>query len=84
MTTLFPSRLRNAERSQPFPFDEAGYLKDLGVTAGWGETGFTTVERRWARPTCDVNGLFGGYSGPGPKTIGASPRHGENYLPANL
>lgn len=51
------------------PFDEADYLKDLGVTAAWGEAGYTTAERRWARPTCDVNGLFGGYSGPGPKTI---------------
>jgi acetylornithine deacetylase/succinyl-diaminopimelate desuccinylase-like protein len=51
------------------PFDEAAYIKDLGVTAGWGEAGFTAVERRWARPTCDVNGMFGGYSGPGSKTI---------------
>lgn len=51
------------------PFDEADYLKDLGVKQGWGEAGYTTAERRWARPTCDVNGLFGGYSGPGPKTI---------------
>jgi acetylornithine deacetylase/succinyl-diaminopimelate desuccinylase-like protein len=51
------------------PFSEAEYLKDLGATAAWGEAGFTTTERRWARPTCDVNGLFGGYSGPGPKTI---------------
>ena len=51
------------------PFDEGAYLKDLGVTAGFGEAGFSAVERRRARPTCDVNGLFGGYSGPGPKTI---------------
>ncbi len=51
------------------PFDEAAYLKDLGVTAGFGEAGFSAVERRWARPTCDVNGMFGGYTGPGPKTI---------------
>jgi acetylornithine deacetylase/succinyl-diaminopimelate desuccinylase-like protein len=51
------------------PFDDAAYLKDLGVTAGFGEAGFSAVERRWARPTCDVNGMFGGYTGPGPKTI---------------
>jgi acetylornithine deacetylase/succinyl-diaminopimelate desuccinylase-like protein len=51
------------------PFDEAAYLKDLGVGAGFGEAGFSAVERRWARPTCDVNGMFGGYQGPGPKTI---------------
>jgi acetylornithine deacetylase/succinyl-diaminopimelate desuccinylase-like protein len=51
------------------PFDEAAFLADLGVPSACGEEGFTTIERRWARPTCDVNGLFGGYSGPGPKTI---------------
>ena len=34
-----------------------------------GEAGFTTLERKWARPTCDVNGIFGGYAGPGPKTV---------------
>lgn len=51
------------------PFDEAGYLDQLGVDAAFGEAGYSTLERRWARPTCDVNGLFGGYSGEGPKTI---------------
>jgi acetylornithine deacetylase/succinyl-diaminopimelate desuccinylase-like protein len=51
------------------PFDEQAYLAELGAPAAFGEEGFTTLERRWARPTCDVNGLFGGYSGPGPKTI---------------
>jgi acetylornithine deacetylase/succinyl-diaminopimelate desuccinylase-like protein len=50
-------------------FDEPAYLADLGIPAVYGEAGFTTIERRWARPTCDVNGLFGGYTGPGPKTI---------------
>jgi acetylornithine deacetylase/succinyl-diaminopimelate desuccinylase-like protein len=44
-------------------------MKGLGVDAGWGETGFNTNERRWARPTCDVNGIYGGYMGEGPKTI---------------
>ena len=33
------------------------------------KTGFTTLERRWARPTCDVNGMYSGYQGEGPKTI---------------
>lgn len=51
------------------PFDEQGYLDGLGVTAPFGETGFSSIERRWARPTCDVNGIFGGYTGEGPKTI---------------
>ncbi len=51
------------------PFDEAAYLKQLGVSESFGEEGYSTLERRWARPTCDVNGIFGGYSGEGPKTI---------------
>ena len=34
-----------------------------------GEAGYTTLERKWARPTCDINGIFGGYAGPGPKTV---------------
>lgn len=51
------------------PFDEAAYLAELGTDATFGEPGFTTLERRWTRPTCDVNGLVSGYTGEGPKTI---------------
>lgn len=51
------------------PFDERQFLSELGASSTFGETGFTTIERRWARPTCELNGLFGGYSGEGPKTI---------------
>jgi acetylornithine deacetylase/succinyl-diaminopimelate desuccinylase-like protein len=51
------------------PFNEASYLQSLGVSAPHGEAGFTTLERRWARPTCDINGMISGYTGVGPKTI---------------
>jgi acetylornithine deacetylase/succinyl-diaminopimelate desuccinylase-like protein len=51
------------------PFDEARYLANIGVSAVYGEAGFTTLQRTWARPTCDVNGFCGGYQGEGPKTI---------------
>ncbi len=51
------------------PFDEAQYVKSLGISATAGENGFTTLERRSARPTCDVNGMTSGYQGVGPKTI---------------
>ncbi len=51
------------------PFDEAAFCKSLGIDAVAGEIGYTTLERRWARPTCEINGLFGGYQGEGPKTI---------------
>jgi acetylornithine deacetylase/succinyl-diaminopimelate desuccinylase-like protein len=63
--------LTDEERRQfaALPFDEPAYLDELGVSEAWGEAGFTTLERRWTRPTCDVNGLYGGYTGVGPKTI---------------
>ena len=51
------------------PFDERKYGDEIGATALWGEAGYTTLERVWARPTCDVNGMWGGYQGPGAKTV---------------
>jgi acetylornithine deacetylase/succinyl-diaminopimelate desuccinylase-like protein len=51
------------------PFDEAAYARELGVAELHGEAGYTTRERTWARPTCDVNGIFGGYQGKGAKTV---------------
>src|SRR5688572_17239622 len=51
------------------PFDEAANLKELDLTEGTGEVGYTTLERRWARPTLDVNGLTSGYQGHGAKTV---------------
>ncbi len=51
------------------PFSESAFQGDLKVPALFGEMGYTTLERKWARPTFDVNGLWGGYSGPGPKTV---------------
>ena len=44
-------------------------MKQIGVEALLGEDGFTTLERRWARPTFDVNGLSSGYQGEGAKTV---------------
>jgi acetylornithine deacetylase/succinyl-diaminopimelate desuccinylase-like protein len=51
------------------PFEEAEYRAELGVGALYGEAGFSTRERTWARPTCDVNGLWSGYQGKGAKTV---------------
>jgi acetylornithine deacetylase/succinyl-diaminopimelate desuccinylase-like protein len=51
------------------PFDEEDYKKDLGVTALWGEKGFTTNERTGIRPTLELNGIWGGYTGEGAKTV---------------
>ncbi len=66
---IIPLRAEEREQFAALPFDEAAWLADLGTDAAWGEEGYSTTERRWARPTCDVNGIFGGYTGEGPKTI---------------
>ncbi len=51
------------------PFDEAAYLKQVGAPATFGEAGYSTLERQWTRPTLEVNGMWGGYEGPGQKTV---------------
>lgn len=51
------------------PFDEAGFLNSAGLSRPWGEAGRSTLERIWTRPTCDINGIWGGYTGPGSKTV---------------
>lgn len=51
------------------PFDEETYKKDLGISALWGEKGYTTNERTGIRPTLEVNGIWGGYTGEGAKTV---------------
>ncbi len=50
-------------------FDERSFMRQMGVGGLSGEAGYTTLERRWARPTCDVNGLSSGYQKEGAKTI---------------
>ncbi len=52
------------------PFDEAAFRELAGgVPATFGEKGYSTTERRTTRPTLEINGIWGGYRGPGPKTI---------------
>ncbi len=51
------------------PFDENEYKKDLGINGLWGEKGYTTNERTGIRPTLEVNGIWGGYTGEGAKTV---------------
>ncbi len=60
-----------AERAEmaKAPYDEAEYKNDLGVTTLWGEKGYTTNERTGIRPTLEVNGIWGGYTGEGAKTV---------------
>ncbi len=51
------------------PFDEAAYKEELGVNELWGEKGYTTNERTGIRPTLEINGIWGGYTGEGSKTV---------------
>jgi len=51
------------------PFNESEYKEDLGVSALWGEKGYTTNERTGIRPTIELNGIWGGYTGEGSKTV---------------
>lgn len=63
--------LSERERKQfaALPFTECAFREQIGVDALSGEAGFSTLERRWARPTFDCNGIWGGYQGEGAKTI---------------
>jgi len=63
--------LSDAERKEmaKAPFSLDGYKKDLQIDDVYGETGFTTIERSGIRPTLDVNGIWGGYTGEGAKTV---------------
>ena len=51
------------------PFDENAYKKDLGVSELWGEKGYSSSERTGIRPTLELNGIWGGYTGEGAKTV---------------
>lgn len=51
------------------PFDAERFRAETGAPALFGESGYSTLERLWARPTCEVNGLLAGYTGAGAKTV---------------
>lgn len=51
------------------PYSEEEYKKEVGVNELWGEKGFTTNERTGIRPTLEINGIWGGYTGEGAKTV---------------
>jgi acetylornithine deacetylase/succinyl-diaminopimelate desuccinylase-like protein len=57
------------EQVRALPFDEEIFREETGASALGGERGFSTLERIWMRPTCEVNGLLSGYTGEGAKTV---------------
>ncbi len=71
--------LSPAERAEiaALPFYDAKYLAQVGATAAAGEPGYSTLERQWTRPTVEVNGMWGGYQGPGQKTIVPGEAHAK-------
>lgn len=71
--------LTAAERADiaRLPFDEQAYLDQIGAPAAVGEAGYTTLERQWTRPTLELNGMWGGYLGPGTKTVIPSEAHAK-------
>jgi succinyl-diaminopimelate desuccinylase len=90
-------KLAPAERKQfaALKASDREFMESLGVNGLSGEVGFTTTERRWARPTFDINGLWSGYQGEGSKTVlpakaGAKfsfrlvPRQSPDKVAANL
>jgi succinyl-diaminopimelate desuccinylase len=64
-----PLSARERKEFADLPFDEQEFMKQIGVAGLAGEQGYTALERRWARPTYDINGIWGGYQGEGAKTV---------------
>jgi acetylornithine deacetylase/succinyl-diaminopimelate desuccinylase-like protein len=57
------------EQIRTLPFEDQTLIDETGVRELFGEAGFTTLERLWVRPTCEVNGMLSGYTGEGAKTV---------------
>ncbi len=64
-----PLTERERNEFRALPATDAEFMQQVGVTDMWGEADYTSIERRWARPTCDINGLTSGYQGEGAKTV---------------
>ncbi len=72
-------KLTAAERKafRSLPHSDAKYKKSIGAPDLFGEAGFTTLERTWARPTLEINGIWGGFSGEGAKTVIPAEAHAK-------
>lgn len=66
---VLPLSDKEKDEFKKLPFSDEKYAKGLGVTELFGEEGYSTLERTWARPTLDCNGIWGGFTGDGAKTV---------------
>jgi succinyl-diaminopimelate desuccinylase len=66
---VVPLTERERAEFRDLPFRESEFMEQLGVKDVSGEAGYSSLERRWARPTCDINGLTSGHQGEGAKTV---------------
>jgi succinyl-diaminopimelate desuccinylase len=66
---VVPLTDRERKEFAALPFDEKAFFEHIGVSGAVGEVGYTALERRWARPTFDICGLWSGYQGEGAKTV---------------
>ena len=72
---VLPLSATERELFAKLPLDESEWLQTAASREAYGEAGYTTLERIWARPTAEVNGIWGGYTGPGGKTIVPTDAH---------
>jgi len=74
---VIPLTDRERELLAKLPYDKDAWLNTARSRAEFGEAGYTTLERIWARPTCEIHGVWGGYMGPGHKTIVPTDAHAK-------
>jgi acetylornithine deacetylase/succinyl-diaminopimelate desuccinylase-like protein len=72
-----PLSAKTAKQWKSLKFSEAQFLKSVGVSVPAGEKGKSVLEQIWARPTAEVNGMWGGYTGAGGKTVLPSKAHAK-------
>ena len=66
---VVPVEQWESENIEKLGFDEQAFVGEVGAERPFGEAGYNTLERIWMRPTFEINGMFGGYTGDGSKTI---------------